>query len=571
MDDITARIKGIFNSYHSLELLEDKKWHGQQGKSWRRVRLQMQSHKQRTDGLCLNVLYCNARYLRPFPINFSPDSIADLRQNTNMQTAVAHAYWQTKWAQMSIRETRGETAPLAMLALNRWESAQVGADVYKIEAGHAVIGTENYLLHLLHHDATGSAYRIGHDGSTFNGDAPAELLQWLNRVGFVDRFVGQNQGSGPINDIKNFVPFSGCHRISLMLPDSFSDYDLPPEYHPAVGDWFGAVNGGFFLNFPEEYRHKWCAMNDITGVLVVNGRILQLPLVKRGAIIVDRAGRARIEILSMADIRMKMPGENDYFSPAIDSPEDAGRCIVAFTPSVYRHGKSGDCRTPAGAVVDVCVVFRRIVEVKRGGGTEIPPNGFVLSLPEKRYGFEALLETIQTHGEMLSFAFSSAFDGVETAFGAGPIVFEDGVTITENFFQQPADEEFSPAVFKGDSVIQSGLIPTRFPHDTISTRAPRTVIGTTKTGDLCIVVIDGRDTAHSIGATLQEAGSIAALFGSTKALNLDGGGSSALFINSQFCNAAAISESENPFLASIPSDHGKLDRLMPVPIFISQE
>jgi len=65
-------------------------------------------------------------------------------------------------------------------------------------------------------------------------------------------------------------------------------------------------------------------------------------------------------------------------------------------------------------------------------------------------------------------------------------------------------------------------------NDAFSTRRhPRTAIGKTKAGDVWIVAIDGRQ-AMSVGATLQETAEIMQRLGCTDAVNLDGGGSTAL-------------------------------------------
>jgi hypothetical protein len=58
-------------------------------------------------------------------------------------------------------------------------------------------------------------------------------------------------------------------------------------------------------------------------------------------------------------------------------------------------------------------------------------------------------------------------------------------------------------------------------------RHPRTAVGVTASGELWFVVVDGRQTM-SAGATLPEMAQIMARLGCREALNLDGGGSSAL-------------------------------------------
>jgi exopolysaccharide biosynthesis protein len=60
-------------------------------------------------------------------------------------------------------------------------------------------------------------------------------------------------------------------------------------------------------------------------------------------------------------------------------------------------------------------------------------------------------------------------------------------------------------------------------------RHPRTVFGYDDKGYAYMIVIDGRHKGNAAGATIPEAAFIARILGLEAALNLDGGGSSALW------------------------------------------
>lgn len=66
-----------------------------------------------------------------------------------------------------------------------------------------------------------------------------------------------------------------------------------------------------------------------------------------------------------------------------------------------------------------------------------------------------------------------------------------------------------------------------FRSDFAQARHPRTAIGKTVDGDIWVVAVDGRQ-AGSVGATLDEMAQIMVQFGCTDAINLDGGGSTAM-------------------------------------------
>lgn len=92
--------------------------------------------------------------------------------------------------------------------------------------------------------------------------------------------------------------------------------------------------------------------------------------------------------------------------------------------------------------------------------------------------------------------------GYAEALGAGPILLADGREIVANW---PSKDKF------------------------YAVRHPRTVIGTDDNGYVYLMVIDGR-FPEGIGTTISETAQISRMVGMTEALNLDGGGSSTLWL-----------------------------------------
>jgi hypothetical protein len=66
-------------------------------------------------------------------------------------------------------------------------------------------------------------------------------------------------------------------------------------------------------------------------------------------------------------------------------------------------------------------------------------------------------------------------------------------------------------------------------------RNPRTIAGTTRDGSIVLATIDGRRTT-SVGTTMDETAAVAHALGLTDALNLDGGGSTAMCVNGALVN-----------------------------------
>ena len=72
--------------------------------------------------------------------------------------------------------------------------------------------------------------------------------------------------------------------------------------------------------------------------------------------------------------------------------------------------------------------------------------------------------------------------------------------------------------------------------DAFSGRQPRTAVGVTGDGKMLLVVVDGRQPGYSVGMSLYELADLMSRLGAQNAFNLDGGGSSAMFVNGQRVN-----------------------------------
>jgi len=141
-----------------------------------------------------------------------------------------------------------------------------------------------------------------------------------------------------------------------------------------------------------------------------------------------------------------------------------------------------------------------IAGVNRDGNTKLTPETTVLSigpelavtLPNPRPGAEMELR-LETTPDM---------SGVVTAIGGGPVLLEDG---TPRAWEPP--------------------LP----------RHPRTVLGWND-DQFFLVVVDGRQAGLSAGMTYPELAALMQRLGCTHAMNLDGGGSSTLWLGGRIMN-----------------------------------
>ena len=96
------------------------------------------------------------------------------------------------------------------------------------------------------------------------------------------------------------------------------------------------------------------------------------------------------------------------------------------------------------------------------------------------------------------------------------------------------DVQFCPPRFReglaaGPRLLRDGVVAS---DPANGTRHPRTALGISATGDtVWLVVTDGRQAGYSEGATLGEMAALLKGLGAVNAINLDGGGSSALVYN----------------------------------------
>ncbi|RJF44039.1 phosphodiester glycosidase family protein [Actinomyces sp. 2119] len=98
---------------------------------------------------------------------------------------------------------------------------------------------------------------------------------------------------------------------------------------------------------------------------------------------------------------------------------------------------------------------------------------------------------------------------------------------------------FGPALVKDAAVlpgIDSVEVDTNVGNHSIQGEQPRTAVGWVGTNHLVLVVVDGRDRGYSRGVTMTELAQIMVDLGCQAAYNLDGGGSSTLYLNGSVLN-----------------------------------
>ncbi|WP_010681286.1 phosphodiester glycosidase family protein [Acetivibrio cellulolyticus] len=163
-------------------------------------------------------------------------------------------------------------------------------------------------------------------------------------------------------------------------------------------------------------------------------------------------------------------------------------------------------------LVEMVVNQNAVVEIRRGmPSVEIPENGYVLV----------------ANGTNADFLVNN---------------FKVGDLATLNISTTPEWSTTNMAVTGSAILVKDGSIPSKFSYVSSDTngKAPRTAVGSTKSGkELLLVTVDGRQNS-SLGMTLTEMANLMISLGAYNALNLDGGGSTTMAVREPGSNAINI-------------------------------
>ena len=274
-----------------------------------------------------------------------------------------------------------------------------------------------------------------------------------------------------------------------------------------------AINAGFFL-----------PNGDPAGVMTVDGRLVSDTKRPRGAIGIYKDKTdvklvfARLRATASLVLQNSKPQGND--GPAmvtvpidgIDTTRLRGQ-LMLYTPSYH-----ADTDTAKGGLEWVIDGQRgRLINgPHRDGKTKIPARGFVLS-----FGGERAPEPLQLLGRGTRVRLDVSYEPVEgepkswllaqDIVGGAGLLIRDGRDI----------EDWSIE---------------RFNQGFAENRHPRTMIGTAADNTIWLVTVDGRQPELSVGMTLGELRALARRLGLVNALNLDGGGSTTMWVQGQVVN-----------------------------------
>lgn len=314
-----------------------------------------------------------------------------------------------------------------------------------------------------------------------------------------------------------------------------------PTQLAALAGATAGVNGGYFVLDPASG-----APGDPAGAGVYGGRLLSEPVAGRPVLQLRSDGRASVQRLTWQGTAViggevlvldgvdRVPGlvrncGGDPTDAPTALPLHDVTCtdeseLVAFTPE---FGAS----TPTGAGIELVLDAKaRIVDIQQDRGTVLAAGTTSLqatgSLVRLLTGAQ-LGDRVRVRTHLVGEHGRATRPGISVVNG-GPLLVRNGteqITLAADGFVRPKDPSFT--------------------YGFVVKRNPRTLAGVDARGRTVLVTADGRSTS-SLGLSIAEAADVARSLGLVDALNLDGGGSTAMVVGGRLVTTPSDATGERP-------------------------
>jgi hypothetical protein len=320
----------------------------------------------------------------------------------------------------------------------------------------------------------------------------------------------------------------------------------------------GSVNGGYFVIGDANGTD-----GDLAGISVLDGELVSEAVDGRTSLVLpDRSGagatvtavRDRLEVTAGDGARRELDGRNRV--PGLirgcggsggdlptELPKHDFTCtdpseLIAFSP---RFGPATPDGPGAEAVLDASGA---VLELREPRGGPIPPGGTVLAGTGDAADWlraHAVPGSVPVITTELATEDGALLPGPQTGIvNGGPRLVREGRTDIPAYaegFHWPENPEF---------LYRFGV-----------RRNPRTLAGVTADGRLLLVAVDGRRPGHSVGASFAESAGIMRALGAADAVNLDGGGSTAMTVGEALVTRPSDATGERPIADALVLTGGR--------------
>lgn len=268
----------------------------------------------------------------------------------------------------------------------------------------------------------------------------------------------------------------------LRSEESISKRQTLTQFAKTEPTLYGAVNGDFF-----NYDY-----NTPIGPMVEEGTVYSSPLnnPEFSSFNITKTDQFFIHNWNRTFFRLEKKGFKlpiDY----VNKPYFEGNKVILFNKDWATLTRGN---THNGDILEMMVIDGEVREITVNGGPKIiPDNGYVISAVGTN------IKLIQDNFQLfdkVDFIKDDSFDAIDFSIGGGTRLLKDGAIV----------DAFTLG---------------------INGRHPRTAIGYTANREVLLVTVDGRNKSYP-GVTQIELANILLKLGATDAINLDGGGSTAM-------------------------------------------
>ncbi len=234
------------------------------------------------------------------------------------------------------------------------------------------------------------------------------------------------------------------------------------------------------------------------GTLMINGKIYTGPIYDRVAMGIFESGSKTSFDIARVQLDSSIKGSGQTIKvDNINQPRMLSTYVLAYTPE---WGQFSPYAPKYGMNL---LVEDNLITKASANPIEIPKNGYVISGPKS-----ILHPLLEKKDVELTVNTSPEWKNVKHIISGGPYLVKNGEVYVDMTAQKLGS---------------------------IGGRNPRSAIGYTAENNLIFVAVDGRE-GSSIGMTLMELGGFMKSIGCVNAMNLDGGGSTVMYVNGSVVN-----------------------------------
>ncbi|HUR99288.1 MAG TPA: phosphodiester glycosidase family protein [Pyrinomonadaceae bacterium] len=287
-----------------------------------------------------------------------------------------------------------------------------------------------------------------------------------------------------------------------------------------------AINGGFF----RLDTSIWAG--DAAGVLKIDGKFLSEPSNERIALMIKNYPASTKIWFHHARLFVALKTGKKQISISGLNRERRQNDSVLYTPEFGRTTLTD------GTGLEVVVSGKRITKIADSrGSNEIPRDGFVLSVTGTRADELRQIVKLKSRANVQYGDFTSNTD---------PLVFMDQIRSGEGLPGVGISDDITNGV---PQLIKNGKIDITWEQEKASKsfaemRHPRTAVAKLKDGQFLMITVDGRQPGVSVGMNLQELAEYILSLGASDAMNLDGGGSTTMYVDGKVLNTPSEKDGE---------------------------